>query len=361
MSAEYHIAVSTNLRYLPGARTAVCSVAVNAAPASHLVFHVFTENVPCDAFDGVRNSVLRLHAQSRVIQHEVDDSVLADLPFWASSRMAAVRCKYAELLPDVDWCLYLDCDVLYLASPEEHFAKRDDGYAAVATQEQHVPTRKKECAWIRDNGYSGIDEEKYFNSGVMLLNLKRIRDEGLSAKLVDFFRCHQDVASPDQDALNSIFMGKVKIIEPKWNRLQIFLTNDAIRELPVIHFVSGIPWLPNFSVVANGRYRLWHLFNDLAVHDGETCSEKQLLPWSNRIAKRIEYLLLTGRCWWRLFGVALKLIGKGRHYATWRETQIGSDIDAESLRWIADVLRERLTRNKWHPPRAKAEGDESRS
>ncbi len=346
MAAEYHIAVSTNLRYLPGARTAICSVAVNARPESRLVFHVFTENVLRDAFDGVRESLLRVHAEGCVIQHEVDDGVLADLPFWASSRMAAVRCKYAELLPDVDWCLYLDCDVLYLGSPEEHFAKRDDGYVAVATQEQHAPTRKRECAWIRDNGYPGIDEATYFNSGVMLLNLKRMRNEGLSAKLVEFFRCHQDVASPDQDALNSIFMGKVKIIEPKWNRLQIFLTNDAIREFPVIHYVSGIPWLPNYSVVANGRYRLWHAFNDLVCHRCGKGSEASLLPLSMRFLKRLEYGLLASRLWSPLFGFALRLIGKGKHYAVWRETQVGCDIDAQSLKWIANVIKSRLAANE---------------
>ena len=223
MLDEYHIAVSTNLRYLPGARTAACSVALNAAPESRMVFHVFTEDVPLDAFAEVRSQLTSIHPNCDVLQHEVDDKVLTDLPYWASSRMAAVRCKYAELLPDVDWCLYLDCDVLYLASPEEHFAKCDDRYLAVATKEQHVPTRERECKWIRANGYPGIEEANYFNSGVMLFNLKRMREEGIGRKLIDFFRCHGDVASPDQDALNSVLMGKVRIIEPKWNLLQIFL------------------------------------------------------------------------------------------------------------------------------------------
>ena len=341
MLDEYHIAVSTNLRYLPGARAAACSVALNAAPESHLVFHVFTEDVSSDAFAEVRDSLLRLHPSCDVVQHEVDDKILMDLPYWASSRMAAVRCKYAELLPDVDWCLYLDCDVLYLASLEEHFAKCDDRYLAVATQEQHVPTRERECKWIRTNGCPGIEEANYFNSGVMLLNLKRMREEGTGAKLIEFFRCHGDVASPDQDALNSVLVGKVRIIEPKWNLLQIFLNDEAVKERPVIHYVSGIPWLPRLSVVANGRYRLWHSFNDWVLYGGAKHSEASLLPFWIRIVKRIEYGLLRG-CWSCLFGLFLKLVGKGRHYSAWREIQVGSDIDLQSLKWVTNIIKERL-------------------
>ena len=101
MNEVFHIAVSCNERYVPGALVALAGVAVHSNADTKLVFHVFTENVKDESFDFMCKTVKRLHSESEFKQQVCDESVLAGLPYWAGSRMAAVRCHYATLMPDV--------------------------------------------------------------------------------------------------------------------------------------------------------------------------------------------------------------------------------------------------------------------
>lgn len=320
MIETFHIAVSCNERYVPGALEALAGVAVYARPETPLKFHVFTEGVKDESITFMRSTLKRLHPSSEFQQHICDEELLKGLPYWAGSRMAAVRCHYATLMPDVDWCLYLDCDVLYLVSVEEHFSYRDDGVYACVVLEEHERTRIKECAWIHEKvktegGQWRTDESNYFNSGVVLFNFKRMRENGIPERLVQFFRDYPDVPSPDQDALNATFNGNVRLIPPKFDRLQIYLTDGKMAERPVVHYVNGNPWLPKFGVVMNNRFRLWHAFADKYIWQKRGESYRRLFTRKMLIAKWISWALL-------------KLPGIGRVYA-WVMFEFGLTINAK--------------------------------
>lgn len=336
MSNELHIAVSCNERYVPGALVAMSGIAVNANEETPLVFHVFTEDVKPESLLFVRETLTRLHPKSTLVEHVCDEKLLAGLPYWAGSRMAAVRCFYADLMPEVDWCLYLDCDVLYLSSVEEHFSLKDDTVYACVVQEESAGTRQSECKWIAENCGVVITDEKYFNSGVVLFNFNKMREDGVPDKLLRFFAEHPDVPSPDQDALNATFNGCIKMIPPKFDRLQIYLTDEKLLELPAIHYVCGNPWLPKYGEVASGRFRLWHRFADKYIWQKKGESYRRCFSRKMLIVKYISYCLLklplVGMFFARLL-FSLKLIGKS---CEWRNVQVGSDI---SLGAWKDVIK----------------------
>lgn len=344
MTEVLHIAVSCNERYVPGALEALAGVAVYAKEDTSLAFHVFTENVKPESVEFMRSTLKRLHANCEFCQHVCDEQLLAGLPYWAGSRMAAVRCHYATLLPDVDWCLYLDCDVLYLAAVEEHFSYRDPSVYAAVVLEEYKPTRVQECAWIMENCVSppadanGVTIDNYFNSGVVLFNLKKMREDGVPDKLVRFFKEHPDVPSPDQDALNATFNGNVKLIPPKFDRLQIYLSDAKLEEHPVIHYVNGNPWLPKYGCVANGRFRLWHRFADKYIwrRKGESCRRlftrkmlaiKYVCYWALKcplgIGQAFAWLM-----WWMEFVINARI---------WRNCQVGSDCTWATASRILDL------------------------
>ena len=338
---EYNIAISTNERYMPGAIVAAVSVAVNAKPESHLNFHIFTEGVKQSTFALLESAIKQNHPDCNVIRHEINESQLSGLPYWAGSRMAAARCLYADLLPTVDWCLYLDCDILYLASIEEHFDFCDETKLALVSMEQSGAHRQSEISWIRELSGVDISEVDYFNSGVVLFNFRLMRQEGVSQKLVDFFRQHREIPSPDQDALNSIMVGRTKILPPKWNRLQVFLDDAELSEKPVIHYVSGIPWLPRLGAVANGRFELWHAFADKYVwgKSGESC--KRLFDFKTLALKRLFSLLLKTPLVGIIFAKLLEMLNMVSGAKGWRQGQVGCDI---SRKGIATALARREDR-----------------
>ena len=327
----FNIAVSCNERYVPGALVALSGVVVNAKPEIRFVFHVFTERVNFESIEFMRSTLKRLHPKCEFCQHVCDESILNGLPLWAGSRMAAVRCHYATLMPDVDWCLYLDCDVLYLSSVEEHFSYRDESVYACVVREESEKTRKAERLWIRENCGVDIPDEKYFNSGVVLFNFKKMREDGIPERLMQFFEDHQNVPSPDQDALNATFGGMVRMIPQKFDRLQIFLNDGKMAERPVVHYVCGNPWLPKFGVVANNRFRLWHRFADKHVWQRE--GESYCRCFSRKL------LLSKCVCWWALrlpvvgwlFAFTMQMLGKTVSARAWRENQVRCDISHRML------------------------------
>lgn len=329
----FNVAVSCNERYVPGALVALAGVAVHAKPETALKFHVFTEGVKDESIAFMRATLKWLHPNCELEQHVCDEELLKGLPYWAGSRMAAVRCSYATLMPDVDWCLYLDCDVLYMASVEEHFSYRDDDVYACVVLEESEETRVKECEWIREKvKVKGegerwtVDESNYFNSGVVLFNFRKMLADGIPERLVQFFRDHPDVPSPDQDALNATFGGDVKLLPPKFDRLQIYLTDEKMAEHPVVHYVCGNPWLPKYGVVMNNRFRLWHAFADKYIWQKRGESYRRLFSRKALAIKWLLYWVLRLPVVGRIGAELCQKAGLTGNAKNWRWSQVGCDI-----------------------------------
>lgn len=62
----------------------------------------------------------------------------------------------------------------------------------------------------------GIDMRRYFNSGVMVLDLDRIHAAGLAGRMMDI-EATARYTSRDQDWLNMVFRDETLILDPIWN------------------------------------------------------------------------------------------------------------------------------------------------
>ena len=97
----------------------------------------------------------------------------------------------------------------------------------------------------------------YFNSGVLLIDLERVRIERLFSSASEFVaRNDTDILFGDQDALNWVFWGRWRKLDAAWN-VQRFMTPREIAGDPVneeglngnrvglVHFI-GVekPWMP---------------------------------------------------------------------------------------------------------------------
>ena len=328
MKDVFHIAVSCNERYVPGALVALAGVAVHARPETPLRFHVFTEGVKDESVALMRATLKRLHPNCDLEQHDCDEDLLKGLPYWAGSRMAFVRCFYARLLPDVDWCLYLDCDILYLCGVEEHFSYRREDALAVVVVEESESTRHVDVRWAaRDCGVE-LEESEYFNSGVMLFNFRKCREEGLPEKLAEFIGGHPHLPLADQSALNVLLKDRVVFAPAKFDRLQIYLTDERLAERPVVHYVEGNPWLPTFGCIANGRFRLWHRFADRYIWQRPGASCRRCFSRRILMAKYVLYWILRVPLLGRVFAETLQRLGLIVNAKAWCRNQVGSDISS---------------------------------
>jgi lipopolysaccharide biosynthesis glycosyltransferase len=123
------------------------------------------------------------------------------------------RLLLPEVLGEASRVLYLDCDVLVLDRLDPLW-QLDLGTSVVAAVANVIePARREHVAGIGVSYRGG-----FFNSGVILFDLDRMRREGSSAQLVKFARDYgQKLLWPDQDALNVVFSSRWHSLHPRWN------------------------------------------------------------------------------------------------------------------------------------------------
>ena len=113
---------------------------------------------------------------------------------------ALFRLLLPELL-DIPRVIYLDCDIVVTLEIRQLWDIDLRGHSVAAAPDPGIPTfppviRQRIAA-------TGVALEGYFNSGVMILNLARIRQTGnLFQQAIRFLKKHPESVFHDQDALN---------------------------------------------------------------------------------------------------------------------------------------------------------------
>lgn len=167
------------------------------------------------------------------------------------SEAASFRLLLPELLLDYDKILYIDCDVIIRQDMGKLYIETELGqnYLA-AVYEAPIDNQAKRINAL------GCIPGLYFNSGVLLMNLRQMREESVSERLLK--ACEKDYMEfPDQDALNQVCQGKVLSISPVYNGIRTFflpqykadfckvyseeLWEDVQKE-GNIHYTGGKPW-----------------------------------------------------------------------------------------------------------------------
>lgn len=89
----------------------------------------------------------------------------------------------------------------------------------------------------------GVKKHEYINSGVLLMNLKKMRDCNLEDHFLNLLNTyHFDCIAPDQDYLNAMCNGKIYYLNESWDAMP----NDAkppLNKTNIIHYnLFSKPW-----------------------------------------------------------------------------------------------------------------------
>ena len=174
----------------------------------------------------------RLHAQ------RIEPARLADLATHRFSITAWYRVLLPELLPDVDRVIHLDGDVLVLGSLCELAETELHGAPFAAVTDPLYPWMRP--SWERLGLPLGTP---YLNTGVLLLDLRALREDDAVGRLLAYGAAHPDNPWPEQDAFAALFRGQWMPLHPRWN------VQTILRELPDRH----LPW--DRSTIREARRR----------------------------------------------------------------------------------------------------------
>jgi lipopolysaccharide biosynthesis glycosyltransferase len=225
----------------------VRSAMTSLAPGSVLAVHLVDAGIRAD--DRARLEDLFGDGNAELHRHEPLATDVAGLPTWG--RMEATtyhRLVLARLLPaHVERAIWLDCDVVVEADLTALWELDLEGDPVLAVQDRLVPlvsSRYGVRSW-RSLGLPG--NARYFNSGVMVVDLGRWRKEQVEDRAVGYLREHRDeVVFWDQEALNAVLCGQWRELDPRWNVPARQGSNGERdpAEAWILHF-SGMlkPWL----------------------------------------------------------------------------------------------------------------------
>ena len=134
--------------------------------------------------------------------------------------------------------LYLDSDMVINCNLNEIFKIDFDRQEILAvrdtaTQIFHLSRNKERLKYMK-NIMKIQNEENYFNSGMIMFNIKNIKLSEYRKKLFKAFEI-EDLLYPDQDILNIIFENRVKFLETKWN----LCCGDFVWDNAFINLVSN--------------------------------------------------------------------------------------------------------------------------
>jgi lipopolysaccharide biosynthesis glycosyltransferase len=235
------VACAADANYALPLTVTLTSAGLHAAPGVRIEAYILDDGLtPEDR----RRIVSSLPANVRV-EWRAPASAVNGLPVWG--RMSSTtyqKLTLDEWLPkELDRVIWLDCDLLVVADLGRLWQSAGTGTVS-AVQDQRVPAVSSPfgVAGWRELGLSAAS--KYFNAGVLVIDLAQWRGQGIRLKSIDYIRAFADrVYFWDQEALNAILEGKWSELDSRWNWHPSLPGAPESGDPSIIHFSGNLkPW-----------------------------------------------------------------------------------------------------------------------
>ena len=223
MEKFINVAFAADKNYIQPLSVAIVSILMNAKKNDNLHFYILCNDVP-------ECLKLKLQELKKIKNFEVDFFDIDNNEFTSFNLLkeshitltAYSRMKLADLLPDIDKIIYLDCDVIVKSSLNQLFNIDISDYYIGAVEDIG-------CTFLRKYHKDICPYDfLYINSGVLLINLKKWRDENIPEKLYSTAKSGINHFQHDQEIINIVCHEKCFNLDLSWNVQDSFYRNDNI-------------------------------------------------------------------------------------------------------------------------------------
>lgn len=206
----------------------VCSAALNLAKGWRLQVYLMDGGIAPESRRRMEASI-RAQPNVELHWHTIDLKHFSNLPVLRRINSTMyIRLLMDDILPpDLERLVYLDGDMLVEADLSQLYQEDFGGATLMAVCDYGSSILRAELP------VPGIDGEQrkgapYFNSGVLLINMKPWREQRIGRAVLDYVSQYKSaVKFPDQDGLNAVLFGKWKQLDLAWNAQVDNLINPA--------------------------------------------------------------------------------------------------------------------------------------
>lgn len=280
--AAVEIVYMADSKYLPYMMTSLHSAVKNKKRTTRYNVHVIAQDFSEDDIKKLQQMAEET-VHIKIYPAEEIKLDMSHLGRFASFKISLQKLFIGEYLKETDKVLYLDADTLVQKDLSAVYRTSLRGYYAAAVKDGLMYQFPEHITEI------GLEKHKfYFNSGVMLLNLNKIREDNIVKKAVIYFNTHQEVFG-DQDVLNVVFADKVKPLSYRYNCNSTFFEEkdaaflsefygepvpstplEVYKNAVILHFAGHKPWTewfnhsylkPLWQTYANEVQAKYNIFN----------------------------------------------------------------------------------------------------
>ena len=152
-----------------------------------------------------------------------------------------------SMYPQYDKALYLDCDIVIRSDVAKLFNINIGNKLVGATTDEFVMSFPKIQPYMtKCLGLNKVTD--YFNAGVLIMNLKQMREQKFEDQFIDLLGKYKFVVQ-DQDYLNVICKDKVHYISGLWDKMPCIEDVD-VSKIHLIHY--NLIWKPHKAEIPYG-------------------------------------------------------------------------------------------------------------
>lgn len=188
------------------------------------------------------NEMIKFY-NSKINYIEIDKEILKKFKVGAGTHLSSIvfaRLFIPELLKKERRAIYLDCDIVIL-KPLEILYDMDLKDKSIGVILDGQKDQKSSLSRLN----LSLDRT-YFNAGVMVMDLKKLRENGKFLKTIDYcLNPDRKLQLNEQDALNIIFENDYMINDLTWNYTHGNSEENSHEEseIGIVHFTGDIkPW-----------------------------------------------------------------------------------------------------------------------
>lgn len=147
-----------------------------------------------------------------------------------------------NLYPQYDKVLYLDSDIVILDDIADLYNLEMEDNLVAAAPDDVIQFNEVFQTYV-EKVVGVADYRRYFNAGILLMNLDQLRKFKFQEKFIYMLDKIRFSVAQDQDYLNRMCKGRVKIFGREWNRMPIPDPKIKTENVKLIHYnLAFKPW-----------------------------------------------------------------------------------------------------------------------
>ena len=263
--------------YAPYLAVTLKSLLANASPDYFYKIHVLTSHIDSDYKDKINkvltpNSSIEYISLANQVAEIKDKFCLRDY----YSLETYYRFFIADLFPEYDKVIYLDCDLIILGDISDLYYTNISNYLVAAAHEQTFSQFPPFDRYPEE--VLGVKLKNAFNAGMLLINAKMFRAYNIQQRFFNLMERFKFRVTQDEDYLNVLCKDKVRYLNIGWNKMAFDFPGFDNVDLQIIHYnLAYKPW--HYENIMYEEY-FWQYayqtdFYDFILNQLKTYSDEQ--------------------------------------------------------------------------------------